>query len=77
MNIPLLNQVQQMLIDHANSKGLSLADDFSNPEEFKRFVIGVAFKGLMDAGATAEEAYDAVIGASNYAVLANGDKLTT
>ena len=58
-----------MLIDHANSKGLSLADDFSKPEEFKRFVIGVAFKGLMDAGATAEEAYDAVIGEGEYDAL--------
>jgi len=69
MNIDLLNQVQQMLIDHANTNGLDLSDDFSSPVEFKKLVIGFTFKGLLDAGATAEEAYDAIFGEGEYDAL--------
>ena len=71
MNIDLLNQVQQVLIDHANTNGLDLSDDFSSPVEFKKFVIGFTFNGLLDAGATAEEAYDAIFGEGEYDALYN------
>jgi hypothetical protein len=69
MNIDFLNQVQQVLIDHANANGLDLSDGFSSPEEFKKFVIGFTFKRLLDAGATAEEAYDAIFGEGEYDAL--------
>jgi len=69
MNINLLNQVQQVLIDHANTNGLDLSDGFSSPVEFKKFVIGFTFKGLLDAGATAEEAYDAIFGEGEHDAL--------
>jgi hypothetical protein len=66
MNIQLLNQVQKMIIDQANGKGINLSDDFASPDEFKKFVIGMAFKGLTEAGASIQQAYDAVFGEGEY-----------
>lgn len=70
MNIELLNKVQRLLIDQASAAGINLADEFANADEFKKFVIGAAFKGLRDAGASTKDAYDAVMGAGAYDALA-------
>jgi hypothetical protein len=70
MNIELLNKVQSHLIEQATAAGILLSDEFSTTEEFKRFVIGAAFKGLRDAGASVQVAYDAVIGEGAYENLA-------
>ena len=68
-SLELLNKVQAFLVDQANAKGINLAADFATPEDFKQFVIGFAFKGLRDAGATVKEAYDAVMGDGAYSEL--------
>jgi hypothetical protein len=68
-SLELLNKVQAFLIDQANAKGINLAADFDGPEDFKKFVIGFAFKSLRDAGATVEEAYNAVMGDGAYSDL--------
>ena len=61
-NIELLNQVQRFLIAQANEKGVNLADSFPTVQDFKDFVVGIAFKGLVDAGASVEQAFDATLG---------------
>ena len=61
-HLALLNKVQRLLIDQANASGTNLADEFETPQDFKDFVIAFTFKGLMEAGATTEEAFDAVCG---------------
>ena len=71
MNIELLNNVQAFLIQQSNEAGINLASEFDSVEDFKRFVIGAAFKGLRDAGATVQDAYDAVIGEGAYDNLAS------
>jgi hypothetical protein len=69
-HLALLNKVQAFLIEQANAKGICLADDFASPEDFKKFVIGFAFKGLRDAGADVATAYDACFGEGSYTELA-------
>ena len=68
-HIDLLNQVQSFLITQANAKGINLADSFDSVEDFKQFVIGVAFKGLQDAGMDVETSFDAVTGDGQYEAL--------
>ena len=69
-HIALLNKVQSFLIEQANAKGISLAEDFASPEDFKKFVVGIAFKGLREAGADVATAYDACFGEGAYTNLA-------
>jgi hypothetical protein len=68
--IDLLNKVQSFLIEQANARGICLADDFATPEDFKKFVVGIAFKGLRDAGADVATSYDACFGEGSYTDLA-------
>ncbi len=65
-HLDLLNQVQSFLIAQANEKGINLADSFATVQEFKDFVVGVAFKGLTEAGMNVEQAFDATLGAGKY-----------
>jgi hypothetical protein len=65
-NIELLNQVQAFLIAQANEKGINLADSFPTVQAFKDFVVGIAFKGLVDAGASVEQSFDATLGDGKY-----------
>lgn len=65
-HLNLLNQVQSFLIAQANEKGINLADSFATVQEFKDFVVGVAFKGLTEAGMNVEQAFDATLGAGKY-----------
>lgn len=69
-HLALLNKVQAFLIEQANAKGICLADDFATPEDFKKFVVGFAFKGLRDAGADVATAYDSCFGEGSYTELA-------
>ena len=65
-NIELLNQVQSMVIDFANRNGISLQDQFGSVEAFKKFVVGMTLKQLVEAGASVSVAYDAVFGDNSY-----------
>lgn len=65
-NIELLNQVQAMVIDFANRNGISLQDQFGSVEAFKKFVVAMTFKQLVEAGATVSDAYNAVFGDNSY-----------
>ena len=65
-HIDLLNQVQKIIIAQANATGINLADEFASVEDFKQFVIAFAFKGLRDAGADVDAAFDAVTGKGEY-----------
>lgn len=58
----LLNEVQSLIISQADASGINLADHFATVEDFKKFVIGFAFKGLRDAGADVSTAFDTVLG---------------
>ena len=70
-SLAILNQVQSLLISHANSNGINLADHFKTVQEFKDFVIGFAFQGLRDAGMDVPEAFDATLGEGQYEALFN------
>jgi len=65
-NIELLNKVQDFLVAQANEKGINLAESFPTVQDFKDFVVGIAFKGLVDAGASVEQAFDATLGDGKY-----------
>jgi hypothetical protein len=70
-NLDLLNKVQQFIIDQANASGISLANEFASVQEFKNFVIGLAFKGLIDAGMEVKDAFNATLGDGSYDKLAD------
>lgn len=67
--IAILNQVQSMVIEQANASGTNLSEHFGTVAEFKKFIIGLAFRGLRDAGAEVSEAFDAVCGEGEYEAL--------
>jgi hypothetical protein len=68
-NIAILNEVQAFLIGEANAKGICLASEFESVEDFKKFVVGFAFKGLRAAGADVATAYEACLGEGSYTKL--------
>ena len=70
-HINLLNQVQKLIISIANDNGINLADNFTTVEDFKNFVIGFAFRGLRDSGASVADAFDATLGQGEYEALFN------
>jgi len=65
-HVELLNQVQSMVIDFANRSGISLQDQFGSVEAFKKFVVGLTFKQLVEGGVPTKQAYDAVFGDNSY-----------
>ena len=65
-HLDLLNKVQSMFIEHANANGINLAEKFATVQEFKDFIVGVAFKGLCDAGADVATAFNATVGEGQY-----------
>ena len=65
-HIELLNQVQSMVIEFANRNGISLQDQFGSIEAFKKFVVGLTFKQLVEGGVPTKQAYDAVFGDNSY-----------
>lgn len=70
MNTELLNKLQSLLINFANERGISLQAEFGTAEAFKRFVIGLAFKVLVDAGINTQAAFDFIFGNGEYDRLA-------
>lgn len=65
-NLALLNAVQKLLIDFANKKGISLADEFETVDEFKKFVIAFTVKNLTDLGMSVQTALDLTLGDGTY-----------
>lgn len=61
-----LNQVQKLLIGFANEKGIDLRKEFGTVEAFKKFVIAISLKALLDAGLSMQVAWDAVMGEGEY-----------
>ena len=70
MNTELLNKLQSPLINFANERGINLQAEFGTVEAFKRFVIALAFKVLVDAGIGTQAAFDFVFGNGEYDRLA-------
>lgn len=70
MNTELLNKLQSLIIDFANERGINLQAEFGTVEAFKRFVIGLAFKILVDAGIGTQAAFDFIFGSGEYDRLA-------
>ena len=68
-HLTLLNEVQSFIIAQANASGMNLADHFATAQEFKDFVVGMAFRGLRDAGADVATAFDATVGQGQYEAL--------
>jgi hypothetical protein len=63
----ILNAVSANIIDFANNAGIDLRNEFSSKDEFKNFVIGMAFKILVEhAGMAVDKAYDLVFGEGSY-----------
>jgi hypothetical protein len=71
-SLETLNKVQAFLIDFANKEGISLADHFETPAEFKQFVISFTIRALVDLGLEVREAYDMAMGEGSYNELAGG-----
>ena len=69
-SLEILNGVQQIIINQANSSGINLANEFASIQDFKNFVIAFAFKGLMDAGMEVKAAFDTTLGDGSYDKLA-------
>ena len=67
----LLNAVQAMLIDFANSNNINLRDEFKSVDQFKQFVIALTVKTLTDSGIELSKAYDIVFGDGSFEKLAN------
>jgi hypothetical protein len=66
MNLQALNAVKNKIVKFANEKGIDLQAEFGTPDKFKNFVISLCLKTLIDAGATPQEALDAVLGEGTY-----------
>jgi hypothetical protein len=67
----LLNAVQAMLIEFANSNNISLRDEFKSVDQFKQFVIALTVKSLTDNGIETSKAFDIVFGDGSFEQLAN------
>ena len=67
----LLNAVQKLFIDFANSEGIVLSDHFKSTDAFKQFVIGFTVKSLTDAGVPVATATDLALGDGAYESIAN------
>ena len=68
-HIELLNSVQAMVIAFANKNGISLQDQFGSAEAFKKFVVALTFKQLVEGGLEVSKAYDAVFGNNAFEAL--------
>lgn len=68
-HLDILNQVQSFIIEQANAKGINIADSFTSVDEFKQFVVAMAFQGLRDAGADVATAFDATMGKGQFEAL--------
>lgn len=70
-NLNLLNTVQRMVIDFANSEGINLQQHFKSIDQFKTFIVALIIKTLVDNGVAIDKAYDTVMGDGEYENLAN------
>lgn len=65
-SLQLLNEMNKMLVNTANEKGICLKTEFGTVENFKKFVIAFTFKQLVDLGYEVKDAFDIVIGDGEY-----------
>ena len=66
----LLNALQANMIEFANEKGIDLQKEFGTVFEFKKFVIGFAFKLLTQNGMAIDAAFNLLFGSNAYEQLA-------
>lgn len=72
MNTKLLNTVKDKLIEICNQQGIRLDEHFSNPEQFKEYVIALVFTELTKSGVAVDKAFDHIFGEGSYEKL-SGD----
>lgn len=72
MNQELLNGVKDIIINWANSEGISLADHFESRDDFAQWVISFTIKQVMDLlSIEIPAAYDIVMGDGSFKKLAD------
>ena len=69
--LAMLNGVQTLLISEANANGINLADNFATVEDFKKFVITMSIRALVDAGQEFRTAFEMVLGEGSYETMAH------
>lgn len=69
-SLDLLNKVQRLMIDFANSEGINLQDEFKTVDQFKDFVIAFTFTSLRNMGIETDKAFDIVFGDGAFDKLA-------
>ena len=65
-SLELLNGIQKFLLDFANANQIDLRKEFGSVEEFKKFVIALAFDQLVKLGVPVKDAFDMVLGDGEY-----------
>ena len=67
-----LNALQKLVIEQANQDGILLSDQFESPEAFRKFIISLAIRGVMEMGGlTIREALDLVLGEGTFQKIAD------
>lgn len=70
MNLELLNAAKDMIVNQANKDGLSLADIFGTPEQFRQAVVSMLIVSIMDImDVEVSAAYDLVLGEGSYQTI--------
>ena len=69
INMEIISRVAKYFTSAANEKGIDLQAQFGTKERWIEFVIAVTFKGLTDAGASTEKAWDILFGRGAYEEL--------
>ena len=69
-SLELLNGIQKLLLDFANANQIDLRKEFGSVEEFKKFVIAVAFDEMVKLGVPVKDAFDMVLGEGEFDKLA-------
>ena len=64
--LELLNGIQKMLIKFANANQIDLRKEFGSVEDFKKFVVALAFDQLVKLGVPVKDAFDMVLGDGEY-----------
>jgi hypothetical protein len=69
-SLELLNGIQKMLIEFANANQIDLSKEFASVEEFKKFVVALAFDQMVKLNVPVKDAFDMVLGDGEYDKLA-------
>lgn len=70
-SLELVNAAQKFIIASANEGGINLRDEFETVEDFKKFVIAMTIKTLVDGGYEVAKAFDLVVGDGAFERLAD------